>query len=358
MATSYTEGLYISDIVKAEADMMRSRESMLVDASQTLVRGQVVQKGVGDRIKAIGTLVNEVQLGAITGTLTAGSWHMRVPLADGGFEITPVLAYNSNTAAIQTALNALTGEASAIVAGGTAITAMTFTFSGISYAGKTWPLIEIIPQDDLVVPTSIKVTQTTAGGHATAETDEVQTLTVTGTGVSGDTFTLSFPHYNGTTLTTADIVYGANAATIETAIEVATAAASPAIAADAIKVGGTDPETGDLTLTYSGEHYEGRDWPLATMDITLATGWTDATWAETTKGSAGGVGSGDAVGIVLNAVTTAAGVLTTKETVLVRDAVVDVDQVTFGANANKVDVIAQLKAVGIIMRSEPATTSA
>ena len=90
----------------------------------------------------------------------------------------------------------------------------------------------------------------------------------------------------------------------------------------------------------------------------LPTTMTAASFTHTTVGSAGGVDSSDAIGIVLNAVTTAGGILTTKETVLVRDAVVNEDQLTFGVNANKVDVIAQLKKVGIIMRSEPATTSA
>ena len=134
-----------------------------------------------------------------------------------------------------------------------------------------------------------------------------------------------------------------------------TAAASPVVQLGEIDVTGTDINSDDIVFTFRGEHYEGRAQPLVTF-ADLPTSMTAGSFVHTTVGSAGGVGSDEAIGIVLNAVTTAGGVLTTKETVLVRDAVVDEDQLTFGVNANKVDVIAQLANIGIVVRKEPSAT--
>lgn len=349
---SLTEGLTIGDVVKQELDLKASRDVKLVDANQTLVIGTVCQAGAGGRMKTLGALANEVQTAAITGTLSSGTWRILVPLPDGGAEWTDGIAYNASTANINTAIATTVLGASQIVASGTAITAMVFTFSGALVAGWAAPLIEL-DVNDLVTAEDTIIGRTTAGGRQNAAVDEVQTATVTGTGASG-TFTLTVPLPNGTTMTTAAIAYTANAATIETAIDTAFALQTPAPAAGSISAAGTDMETGDITLTFDGEEYEARDWPLVTIDFALVVTWTAGVFAETTKGSPESTGSASAV--CLEAVTTAA-VYITEAVFLVRDAVVDVDQLTFSATANRVDAIEELKAIGIVPRSEPTYTT-
>lgn len=353
---SQTEGAVISDVVLEESEgaNLRSRDQLLVDANQTLVLGSVCQKGIGGRMKAMGAGVDEVQLIGITGTLSAGTFTLGIPQLDGGVVWTDPIAYTGDTAAVQAGVDT-TPNGSGIVVGGTAITAMTFTFSGATHAGQGWPLIQI-NTEGLTGLEDTSITRTTAGGRQVAMTDEVQTMTTVDAGtMDGGTFTLSVPHWNGTTVTTAAIAYNANAATIETAIDTAFALVTPAPKAGSITVGGTNLATSDITLTYDGEEYEGRDWPLATVDAALVTdggvaGLVTATFAETTKG--GEAAGGEVAGICLEAVTTAA-VYTTEAVFLTRDAVVKTSGLNFHSG-NKVDCIAQLKALGIVCREEPA----
>jgi hypothetical protein len=300
-------------------------------------------------MKAVAVGVNEVQLIGITGTLSAGSFTLGIPQVDGGIEWTDPIAYNANTAAVQAGVDT-TPNGAGIVVGGTAITAMTFTFSGTTHAGEGWPLIQFNSQG-LTGLEDTSITRTTAGGRQVAQTDEVQTATVTGTGSAG-TFTLTVPLPNGTTMTTAAIAYNANAATIETALDTAFALQTPAPPAGIITVAGTNMDTGNITFTFDGEEYEGRDWPLVTF-ATLATGWTAASFAETTKG--GPATGGTAEGVCLVAITTGAGVLTSETVFLVRTATVDVDQLGIPVGANKVDVIAELELLGISCLEEAAT---
>jgi hypothetical protein len=105
--------------------------------------------------------VNEVQTVAIAGTLSAGGYSIRLIDKDGKLKQTAVIAYNASVANVQTALDAVTA-ANAIVAGGTAQSAMTLTFSGANYAALPQTLVEIIP-DGLTGMTTIGVTRTTAG---------------------------------------------------------------------------------------------------------------------------------------------------------------------------------------------------
>jgi len=343
--STLTAGKVLADVVRYEIPRF-SREAKLVDASQALVIGEVCTSGAGGRMKALGTHANEVQAIAITGSVSAGSFTLGIPQPDGGVVWTNPIAYNANTAGIQTGVDTTPFGAS-IVVGGTAITAMTFTFSGVAYQGEGWDLIQFNSQG-LTAEEDVSITRTTAGGRVVAATDEVQTATITGTGSAG-TFTLTVPLPNGGTMTTAGIAYNANASVIEAALDTAFALQTPVIPDESITVAGTDMDTGDITFTFDGEVWEGRNWPLVTF-ATLATGWTAASFAETTEG--GPAAGGLAEAICLAAVTTAGGVLTTKGLFLVRHAVVDVNQLDFG-NGIKDDCIAQLKAVGIVAREEP-----
>jgi hypothetical protein len=352
MASS-TEPTVLGDILKNEASFDGSRRTLLVDESQALSIGSVCTKGASGRMKAMGAGVNEVQLIGITGTLSAGTFTLGIPQVDGGIVWTDPIAYNANTAGIQTGVDT-TPNGSGIVVGGTAITAMTFTFSGATHSGQGWSLIQVNTQG-LTGEEDISITRTTAGGRQVGATDEVQTCTCVGTPDSG-TFTLSVPHWNGTTVTTAAIAYNANAATIETAIDTAFALVTPAPAAGSISVSGTDLGTDDIVLTYDGEEYEGRNWPLATVDAALLLDGAvvcTATFAETTKG--GPATGGAAEGICLQAITTEASELTTEAVFLVRNATVDRNQLNFHSG-NEIDCVAQLEALGISCLEEVATS--
>lgn len=100
---------------------------------------------------------NEVQTVAITGTLSAGTWSISL----GGVETGPI-AYNGNTAAIQSALDAAFGS-SQIVAGGTAETATTLTFSGSKFAGQPQSTVAV-DITGVTGATGVTVTRTTPGG--------------------------------------------------------------------------------------------------------------------------------------------------------------------------------------------------
>lgn len=349
---SQTEGTVISDVVQEESEgaNLRSRDRLLVDANQTLVIGSVCQKGIGGRMKAMAAGVDEVQLIGITGTLSAGSFTLGIPQIDGGVVWTDPIAFNGNTAAIQAGIDTTPGG-SAIVVSGTAITAMVFTFSGATHAGVGHDLIQVNTQG-LTGEEDTSITRITAGGRQAAMTDEVQTCTCTLT-PDGGTYTLSVPHWNGTTVTTAPIDWDANAATIEAAVDTAFGLVTPAPEAGSISVAGTKIGDDDIVLTYDGEEYEGRDWPLATVDAALLLDGAvvcSATFAETTKG--GEATGGEAAGICLENVTTAA-VYTTKAVFLTRDAVVKTSGLNFHGG-NKIDCIARLEALGIVCREEPA----
>jgi len=79
--------------------------------------------------------VNEVQTVAINGTLSAGTYTISFVTAAGVLASTAPIAYNASLATVQAALDGVSGGANFIVAGGTAETAMTLTFSGTGYAG-------------------------------------------------------------------------------------------------------------------------------------------------------------------------------------------------------------------------------
>lgn len=104
---------------------------------------------------------NEVQLIAIVGTLTAGSYTLTLPDEDGDLQTITVL-YDDDTAAVQAVLDTAFGS-DAIVAGGTVHTAQTLTFSGIGFNRRSQPM-GILDVSGLTGDTSAAITETTAGG--------------------------------------------------------------------------------------------------------------------------------------------------------------------------------------------------
>lgn len=115
-----------------------------------------------------------------------------------------------------------------------------------------------------------------AGAPVTG-TDEVQTLTITGT-PTGGTFRLKFGPF-----VTAEIAYNAAAAAVDTALE-----ALPAIGTGGVVcAGGALPGT-PVTITFSGAGLARRPQPLITVVNAAFTGGTNpaAAVAETTPGVA------------------------------------------------------------------------
>lgn len=340
---SQTEGKNIGDVLKFEEKAKFSREAFLVDQSQTIVLGQVCKTGPGGRKIVLGAPADDVQTIAITGTLSAGSFTLVFTDEVGAVIETDPIAYNANTAAVQTGVDSALGAA-AVVVSGTAITGMIFTFSGIEYSGVAQEMIAV-DGSVLTGVEDITVTHTTIGGQGSSTAvDAVQTGAIGGT-LTGGTWLLSLYDLNDDLVTTAAIAYNASTANIQTAIDTLLGTT------DDIVAGGTAITA--MTFTFSGAGYEGRAHKLMSIDGTLLTTSDPVrppiTMVHTTLGHPGGESQADC--IALAAVTTGAGVYTTKATFLARHAIVDRQQLEFGSG-NAVDAIASLAEVGIIVRDE------
>lgn len=158
---SQIESKVIGDILQYEAPNAYSREKKVVADSQTLVVGSVLQENSsGEVILAAAT--DEVQTIGITGTLTAGSFTLTFVDLNGAVKTTDPIAYGADTAAVQAGVDTALG-ASKVTAGGTAITAMTFTFDGTGYTGLGQTLI-VIDVSGLTGEEDATVTLTTSGG--------------------------------------------------------------------------------------------------------------------------------------------------------------------------------------------------
>lgn len=154
-----TEGKKIGDIIQWERDERYSRQVVTVGASQTIVLGQVLRDSGGSKL-ALQAAVNEVQTVAIAGTLSAGGFMISFVNALGNIKQTPLIAYNANLAAIQSAVDAALGANKVVVAG--TVASFTLTFSGTGMAGTPYAPVVIIA-DGLTGMTSISVTRTTKG---------------------------------------------------------------------------------------------------------------------------------------------------------------------------------------------------
>lgn len=158
-----TEDLVVGDVVKMEQPNLYSREEAVVADGQTLVVGTICTKAAATgQLSALTVEVDEVQLVGITGTLTAGTFTLAFVDDSGVVQITNPIAFDANTAAVQTGVDTALG-ASKVTVGGTVITAMTFTFDGTNYAGLAQTLIDL-DIADLAGEEDSAVERTIAGG--------------------------------------------------------------------------------------------------------------------------------------------------------------------------------------------------
>lgn len=118
--------------------------------------------------------------------------------------------------------------------------------------------------------------------------DEVQSIAVYDGTVTGGTFTLTVLLASGESFTTADIAYDADAATIETAIDVAATTASVTGWTNGdISVSGGPMTTDPLVLTYDGDSVAEANHGLIVVDSESLTGGGEAgACSVTTEGQA------------------------------------------------------------------------
>jgi hypothetical protein len=123
----------------------------------------------------------------------------------------------------------------------------------------------------------------------TAVVDEVQSLAVYSGTIDGGDFTLEFTLAGGANFTTASIAYDANAATIETAIDVAATAASVSGWTNGdISVAGGPLTTTPVTFTFDGDSVDGGNHESIVFDDAGLTGGGSAgAVSQTTAGQAG-----------------------------------------------------------------------
>lgn len=326
------------DLLRWEQGGNRSREAGLVAQSQTLVFGQVVKKTSNGFFAAVGALVDDVQTMKLTGSLSGGTFLLGFIEAVTGDRIwTDPIAYGADTAAIQAGIDTALGG-SKCVASGTPITAAILTFSGTGYSGKEQPLIEM-DISALTAAEDANMEHTTVGGQggAGSPVNEVQLLAIAGTLTSG-TFTVTGRKSTGESATTTALAYGSTTGDMQTALDTA-------FGTDQIIAGGTAITA--QTLTFSGDEYAGSDVDTFTVDAALTVGMTSAKITTTTHG--GPAGSGDAYGIMLEAITTTSAEV--KTVIAARECTVNEEEIIY-APGNRRDAIEDLIGRGFVIQRE------
>jgi hypothetical protein len=100
---------------------------------------------------------------------------------------------------------------------------------------------------------------------------EVQSIAIHEDGVDGGTFTLTFTLHSGVSFTTAAIAFGANAATIQAAIDTAALPKVPGFTAADIACTGGPLTTTPLVITFSGASVASQNHGLTVIDGALLT---------------------------------------------------------------------------------------
>lgn len=244
------------------------------------VRRQLKGLGIvtGDPVlTGVEVSANEVQTIAqfSVNPATPATYTLTFNLFGGSSYTTSALAFGANAATVQTAVDTAVAAYPGYVAGHIAVTggglnaaALTLTFSGSSVSGKQHGQTTIT-SNAAAFPTTATV-QTTPGVNATS--DEVQTINRFANNPTAGTFTLTITLQGLSPFTTAGILFSANAATIETAIDVAaTAALVPGWTNSDISVSGGPLTAANVVLTFDGNSV---DELLHTLTTVNATGLT------------------------------------------------------------------------------------
>lgn len=357
--TAYQDKQWLSDFIKWEQDQRISRQVVTVGVSQTLTKGQVVaDSGAG---------IDDVQVFTLTCTTTTDAGSVKFQYGDAWDKRSDAVAFGASLSAanVQTALRAL-----GVVVGDVALAACTVALS-VASAGANGAVYTVTCKTQYVPPLQVVentlVTGTTAATLGTGTTSNVgvhtvgaspnnivvlpaamsQVVTFTaGTSPAAGTFQLQI----GSAVTTA-LNYNDSISTIQTAVDTAVGANQIVVSGDGLA--GTSKT---LVLTLSGPKYYGL--PQVNCHYVILTAHTTMAPLYPTKSQTGGA---QPVGIMAVDVTTSASV--PRQALLIsRQAIVDADLVTFGANvtaiADKAKVLAALEASRLLVaRREPGTST-
>jgi len=241
-----------------------------------------------------GSETAEVQtINTFTAPVTGGNFTLNIVDDLGANYTTASILWNSNAATVEGAINTvMTGNYTSWVNGDITVACtdnltandMTLTYDGDSVDGLN--MGEVVATDvDLAGGGTVNGSATGTPG---AKISEVQTINTFVATVSGGNFTINIVDELAGDHVTANIAYDANAATIETAIDVAMAAYTGWAAwtnGDITVALGTDLTAGDATLTFDGDSVNGLNMGQATVaDVDLVAGTVNGS-GTTTPGS-------------------------------------------------------------------------
>jgi len=198
------------------------------------------------------------------GTITAGSYRLGITDPSGDVQWTPSIAFDGNTAAINTALDDALGVAGVVATGGplSGPTAIVLTFSGTGYTNLPQRPVQV-EWDDVAGLDDLSVVETTDGSG----------------GIRADgTWTISAIDNSGDRKITPPIATNGNTAAIQTALD-ATFGASQIVAG-----GGPFSTPTAIVLTFSGANFDATDHALVDIDISNTLGVSDLGIVETTAG--------------------------------------------------------------------------
>ncbi len=214
------------------------------------------------------------QVGIFANEVTSGNYTLTVLTHNGETFTTVNILYNANAATVETRLNtAATGTITgwtngdiSVSGGPLTVSPLVLTFDGASVVGKNHGLTTIADVD--LTSDTVGLVTTTFNGVA-AE-DEVQSIAIFNSTVTGENYSLTFTLASAETFTTANIAYNANAATIETAIDVAATGNVVGWVNGDISVAGGDLTANPVTLTFDGDSVTGANHGLTVIhDVNL-----------------------------------------------------------------------------------------
>lgn len=345
------------DWLKSEEPSRLSRITDTVLSGQTLKAGQVCCTDLSSgKRKAVPATGNEVHTYTFTGTPTAGTFTLKVWHKDGYWVETSPLTFDDTTADVDAALEAVLGT-SAVVAvatgSGSAITAITITFSGTNYASTVQPLGQAI-WDGVTGWTACAVTRSTSAG---VSQNEVQTVAFGAAATAGTVKlgirvpTTGMEVEDWPLVWTDAIAWSATDATYLSNINAALDNVLGSSKVVATAIAATDTDLG-FVLTFSGSGYSGIKHPFVEVDASALTSVTTVTVTRTTAGGAAGNRYGATADCIsVNEVDASAGDVS-NAVFIARDALVNGDALYWGGCDPTAGALA-LKKVGIIVRSGP-----
>lgn len=297
----------VSDFLLDEAPSGRSRLSKTVLSGQTLKRGHLVVFDSAGKAKAYAGAANEIHTFTLTGTPTSGTWTLKLLHKDGYWVTVGPFAYNVAEATVLAAINALLGTSAVAITltgAGTAVTALAVTFSGTGYASTCWPL-GYLNFSSLIGATAVAVTRSTPSSPV----NEKITFTTTGTLTAGS-FVFKATKYDQTRVE-CRFAFNAAIADIQTAI-------NAVLGTSAVTVSGATVAA--FTVEWTGAPYTNKPQPAPECSIDLVTGATALAIDRL---------SDEPDGVCLETVD-ATGGDKARVSMLIQDAVLDVDALTFG----------------------------